>query len=403
VARYLRTLPAVRERCERIFRLAERGVLLHFRYAPERMEAATEIVVATIREQYPGLDIPLHSRWRHFEAGGTDRVSNLEAAWGRCDCHERARRKIDLAVLSVLIDAGAGPAWRYREAAGGREWRRSEGLAVASLEMFASGLFSSLREEPWRVDAAALRALETERLAAGLQAGEGNPIAGLPGRSMLLLRLGAALAANPRIFGQARPGGLFDHLLSQAREGRVPMGVLWEALMDGLAPVWPVGRARLGGAALGDVWPHRALSGESPGASLVPFHKLTQWLAYSLLEPLAEAHLVVTDVGELTGLAEYRNGGLFLDTGVLVPCDPALRETSLPQGSEPVVEWRALTVALLDRLAERVRSALGMTPAELPMGRVLQGGTWLAGRRLASVHRPDGAPPLRVESDGMLF
>ena len=68
-----------------------------------------------------------------------------------------------------------------------------------------------------------------------------------------------------------------------------------------------------------------------------------------------------------------------------------------------MVEWRALTVALIDRLADLVRAKLGLTPEQLPLAKVLQGGTWSAGRTLARQLRPDGGPPLRVISDGTLF
>ena len=68
-----------------------------------------------------------------------------------------------------------------------------------------------------------------------------------------------------------------------------------------------------------------------------------------------------------------------------------------------VVEWRALTVALLDRVAARVRERLGMDVRTLPLASVLQGGTWTAGRRIAAELRAGGGPPLRVASDGTLF
>jgi len=45
---------------------------------------------------------------------------------------------------------------------------------------------------------------------------------------------------------------------------------------------------------------------------LVPIHKLSQWLSYSLVEPLMAAGIEVTDLDGLTGLAEYRNGGLLV-------------------------------------------------------------------------------------------
>jgi hypothetical protein len=68
-----------------------------------------------------------------------------------------------------------------------------------------------------------------------------------------------------------------------------------------------------------------------------------------------------------------------------------------------VVEWRALTVALLDRVAPLVREKLGLTAEDFPLAKVLEGGTWATGRRLARERRPDGSPPLAVISDGTVF
>jgi hypothetical protein len=138
-------------------------------------------------------------------------------------------------------------------------------------------------------------------------------------------------------------------------------------------------------------------------SELVPLHKLSQWLAYSLIEPLQAAGCSVTDVDGLTGLAEYRNGGLLIDTGVLVLRDQAAARIAHPVDATLVVEWRALTVALLDRLAETVRQRLGLDAARLPLGKILQGGTWMAGRQAAAMLRADGAPPLSVLSDGTVF
>jgi hypothetical protein len=135
---------------------------------------------------------------------------------------------------------------------------------------------------------------------------------------------------------------------------------------------------------------------------LVPFHKLSQWLCYSLVEVLEEAGIAVDHLDALTGLAEYRNGGLFIDLGVLAPRDPSL-DAPLTVDHPAVVEWRALTVALLDLLAPMLRERLGRSAAELPLARLLQGGTWDAGRRIARQRRPDGSPPLVVISDGTVF
>jgi hypothetical protein len=135
----------------------------------------------------------------------------------------------------------------------------------------------------------------------------------------------------------------------------------------------------------------------------VPFHKLSQWLAYSLIEPLQDHGLEVVELDALTGLPEYRNGGLFLDAGVLVPLHAAVLAEAHDATCELVVEWRALTVCLLDRLAEAMRAKLGLDARALPLARVLEGGSWAAGRRLARERRPDGRPPIMVISDGTVF
>ena len=173
-------------------------------------------------------------------------------------------------------------------------------------------------------------------------------------------------------------------------------------VLDSLGPIWP-GRLTLAGVNLGDVWWHSQVKGWGVSTGLVPFHKLSQWLTYSLIEPLQDAGLRVVELEALTGLAEYRNGGLFLDLGVLRPRQATLLDRALTPDAEAVVEWRALTVALLDVLAERVRHILGCTAATLLLVKILEGGTWRAGREIAKTRRADGRPPLHIASDGTVF
>ena len=247
--------------------------------------------------------------------------------------------------------------------------------------MFIGGTFSSRPEDPFRVDAEALVALTAEELAAGFQVGPENPLVGLEGRAALLNRLGRAVAEDPETFGRKddpRPGGLFDVLAEGARGGKIPATAILEALLAHLGPIWP-GRIALGGVDLGDTWRHPLIAAPDATQGLVPFHKLSQWLSYSLIEPLEWAGFEVVAMDGLTGLPEYRNGGLFLDAGVLALKDPAEAKLTQAVDSTLVVEWRALTVALLDRIADPIRSQLGFTAAAFPLAKVLEGGTWATG------------------------
>ena len=377
---------AVRERCGIVFAAAERG--------ETRLDEAVRRVLNITRRRYPDLAVPYHSRWRHFSVGGVDRAALVALG---ADPAETARACIDLAIVSVFLDAGAGSRWRFCEAETGQVLSRSEGLAVASLRAMQAGVFSADPEVPWRADAQALSKISAERLANAYQNEAGNELVGIEGRAALLRSVGEVCIASPALFGSpARLGNLFDYW--SVRRENLRADEILRTLLLAFGPIWP-GRIALAGVPLGDCGRHSAI----PSDGLVPFHKLSQWLTYSLIEPLKAAGLRVTELDGLTGLAEYRNGGLFIDCGVIEPRDTTLLRHPLDPLSEPVVEWRALTVALLDRLASRVRDVLGKSPQEFPLACVLEGGTWAAGREIALERRPAGAAPLTVISDGTLF
>jgi hypothetical protein len=388
---HLRSPRAIRERCHALLELGLADRLPHFRVDMARLPGVADFVLDVTREAYPTLDIPVHSRWGHFDVGGVQRNALLDSRLAGLTPAERARAKLDLVITSVLLDAGSGPSWKYVEPGSGGTFARSEGLAVASFHMFLAGAFSSDPARPLQVDAEGLRRLSRDALAEGFQVTAVNPLAGLEGRLELLHGLGRVLP---------RPGALYD-LLGGAGRQVTATEVLGQVL-ESLGPIWP-GRITLDGVNLGDVWPHSALGATDHPDSLVPFHKLSQWLTYSLLEPLEEGGITVTALDALTGLPEYRNGGLLVDTGLLVPREARLLQDVFMPGEEPIVEWRALTVALLDELGKRVRERLGLTSEQLPLAKVLQGGTWSAGRKIAAQKRSGGPPPIRIDSDGTVF
>ncbi|PSB13756.1 DUF1688 domain-containing protein [filamentous cyanobacterium Phorm 46] len=403
---YLRTSAAIRQKCDRLFNLASENKLRYFRVDLSQLDKAANYVIDITRQQYPDFNIPFHSRWRHFEAGNQPRLAELNAALAEFSLIEQAKIKFDLAIVSVLLDAGAGADWQYCEAETGQVYRRSEGLAIATFRMFCQGIFSSNPDFPFSADSRGLSQLKLETLAAGFQVSRDNPLVGLTGRLQLLQRLGNAICQHPLLFGSEnpRPGNLVQYLLdSRVSEVKtVNASEVLSAVLTGFGEIWP-GRYAIAGVNLGDVWRHPALQGENLGDEFVPFHKLSQWLTYSLLEPLQELGLVVAGLDELTGLPEYRNGGLCLDVGLLRVKDAAIFEESYLPGSEVIVEWRSLTVILLDKIAATMREKLHLSATELPLVKILQGGTWAAGRKIAEELRVGGVPPIRIESDGTVF
>ena len=461
--RLLHDPATIRLRCRSVMQAVEGNLSPSFRIDRSALPALADRVAAITRERYPTLAIPPHSRWRHFEAGGVDRKAELDALLAGRDRLELARARFDLTVVSVLLDAGAGAAWRYTEgqaiAAAAKpraaadellamlnqaaapsaapsaeheaapppapaqadprqQYSRSEGLAVASFRGFLAGAFSSRAGEPLRADAGALRHIDAAALRALFQSGPNNPMVGLEGRAGLLSRLGAALSdeagrdAARGVPTEARPALMFDRLTAHGTRTQVSAQEVLAEVLRTLAPIWPKG-AQIMGVPAGDIGAHRwagdsvAGGGHDPTTvGWVPFHKLSQWLSYSLMEPLQWAGVELTGLdgdSALTGLPEYRNGGLFIDGGVIVPRSPSLMERTHRPQDEVSVEWRALTVCLLDEIAVLVRERLGRSAAELPLACILEGGTWAAGRVLAAERRGDGSPPLKIDSDGTVF
>ncbi|MCJ1335813.1 hypothetical protein MMC09_001087 [Bachmanniomyces sp. S44760] len=459
-AAYLRSIHAVRERSKLIYDKAKRNQLAHFDVDMTKFKETARFVVSIIKRDYAPdyRSIPPHGRWQHFEVGGRPRIDQLLSSWpSTVDNMERTRRLIDLFLVSVLLDAGAGARWSYKSKESGRIYRRSEGLAVASLEMFKAGMFSSNSTVPCQVDSIGLKQMSAQQLARGLQASDSNPVAGLEGRAGLMSRLADALN-NREYFGKdGRPGNMLgmikstsiyfasrapttdmrispiDYLLSHPSTLAtsvpiIPLPTLWTVLMTGLAPIWPTSRTNIAGVALGDAWPCSSMpsSPGSPWESIVPFHKLTQWLAYSLMTPMTKllgVHFAASEL--LTGLPEYRNGGLLVDTGLLTLKGhemerglKAFKDNALLRGQpnmevvplfatddDVIVEWRAVTVGYLDDLLVEVNGMLGLEgESGLTLAQMLEAGTWKGGRELAEVSRPNTKePPIMILSDGTVF
>jgi hypothetical protein len=210
-----------------------------------------------------------------------------------------------------------------------------------------------------------------------------------------------------------------DFLLKDGRDKDLNYEALWSILQRLLLPAWPSNRPRINDQPIGDAWPLQVLqdgSGDSgnPTVGIIPFHKLTQWLGYSLTVPFMKVlKLKWVNIEKGTGLPEYRNGGLFVDMGVLKLKPEVLSKgveasgQTLPLFSstgDVIVEWRALTVALLDELHKLVNDNLAPQGVSLSLPQLLEAGSWKSGRELAAKYRPETrSSPILIDGDGTLF
>ncbi|MES2614532.1 MAG: DUF1688 family protein [Bdellovibrionota bacterium] len=391
---YILSPQAVRERCAQIYTLAKEGGT-HFKLHENKISECANYVLDVIYENYPNLEIPFHSRWGHFQVGKKqnpqiDRLKTLNHSLNHLSPLDKAKAKWDLVIPSVLLDAGAGMAWKYFDKQYSETYSKSEGLALASLEMYYAGLFAN---------ASALSSINEECIEKYFQVSAQNPLLAVSGRVTLMQNLAQVLKKCDSIFKTQRVSDIIDDLL-QKNGTTISATQVLRAVLDNLGDIWP-GRLSMDGVNLGDVWEYTPTTNAEN--FLVPFHKLSQWLTYSLLEPLMEANISITDVEKLTGLAEYRNGGLFLDFGVIELKDSNLLNMQHVASSQLIIEWRALTVCLLDSLAKIIQDKLQKPEQEFPLAKILEGGTWWAGRKIAQSKRKDGAPPLQLQSDGTVF
>ncbi|KAI1631031.1 DUF1688 domain-containing protein [Biscogniauxia mediterranea] len=426
--KYLLSLGAIRDRAKIVEDVARSGKLNHFDLHEDRLNEVADVVTSVIKRDY-GPDkfdtIPPHGRWQHFEVGNVPRIANMIQGWkdGGCDDLELTRRLIDLFFVSVLLDAGAGDHWRYVEPETDRIYERSEGIAVASLHMFNSLAFTAAKSGTApRVDGKGLEELTTNALSAGFQVSDNNPMLGVASRAALLRSLGQSLLAHTDVFGvEGRPGNVVDYMMSTTdSSSKLDVLVFWDVLQSLLIPIWPKDRTTVGGMPIGDAWPLGALRNHaaSPTSTesaeyIQPFHKLTQWLTYSLMVPFQRVlGMEWINAESLTALAEYRNGGLFVDYGVLSLKGEALNRGlkasggELPlfdAGDDVVVEWRAMTLVLIDALYKMVLTRMDKG-IRLTLAQCLEAGTWKSGREIAAQRRPETkSSPILINSDGTVF
>ncbi len=403
---YLRSPHAIRRHCEQVYQLVKDGKGRYFSLHEEKLEPLCDYVLSVIRQNYPDLKVPFHSRWRHFRGPHGDCLSDMEKTYLGLSEGSRTQAMMEVVLVSVLLDAGAGASWRYRDPRSNKLLSRSEGLAFASWDLVKEGRLTKGTELA-RVDALGLQNITEESFCEAFQVTTDNPLVGVTARVHILKELGKVVSSKPEIFGsEVNPylGGLFDYLrsLASSSKSELEASTILKTVLETFSTLWPRS-ATWQGDLIGDVGDYEGVRGDFGVHDRIPFHKLSQWLTYSFIEPLEASGLQVTGLDQLTGLPEYRNGGLFIDREVLSLKDSSHQSLWWGVQSPLVVEWRALTVCLLDKLGAMIREKLQEDSKSLPLVCILEGGTWWAGRLAAKERRPDGSPPLKLKIEGSLF
>jgi len=371
----------IRRKARMMLDLAAEGRFAHVGVDLDKLDLAVTMVLETTKENYPEFQIPPYGIWRSFEAGGIDRWQAMASARSFETAEEMLAAAADLAILGISMTTLHPSAWRYEDRMTETVAAQTQASALAAFHMFASGSFSSEMTDPYRADADALVRMDLKELAAGLQWDDRDHTDYLQVMQRHLKRLGESLALRPDLFGEGeatRPGLLAVRLAKES-DGAIDAGLVLDRLLEALAPVWE-GGATAGDIWLGDSFTHSALPGSDVHA-IVPFHLAAQQMVYSLVEPFAWAGFEVAGLEKLTAPADLAHAALFVHSGVLTLHDDS-SGLSPEAIRDRMVEIRAVTIALTDKLAERLASGLGLSLEQVPFTCILEGGTSRAGNRL---------------------
>ncbi|ORX52807.1 DUF1688-domain-containing protein [Hesseltinella vesiculosa] len=418
-------LITLREQCLKIQQLANKNQLRHFDVDSTKFQDMVDL------RDYQGMpdQMPMYGQWYRFGCHG--QIKTLLQSWQGVSPLAQTQRLVDLFVVASALDVESVSrqrSWHYKDPKTSRAIGGSQGIAMATLDLFKAGAFSCDPQDPFRVDGEKLKTPgQPTHFRVSLQPKSASHLPGLEDRLSLLQHIGHVLQSQPCFRGDQgtsfRPGHFIDYLLDHHATIHTKKGPLIP-----LETLWP------GAMQLGELWarpegdiqdcPSLLLDSATSMEAKIPFHKYTQWLIYSISEPM-EKLLGATIEGKdlLTPVPDHWQGGLLLDTGFLT-LKPEETKRGLDQFSknakrlgqvqmevapmfekdDPVViEWRALTVAYMDIIADQVRQALRQTRTSLPLSKFMEAGSYSVGKDLAEISRPlTQVPPIMIRPSAHL-
>jgi hypothetical protein len=453
----LRRTGTVRLRCAAVTQSIADGRSGAFRLAGDAVQRLCDRLFEAAADPSPApAPVTGGDRWVLLRADGIDRLAGWSRTLADRPPASALAARLDLAVLLALLDAESATVFRHDEAPEGADavdrlalpverqanadlfamldrFAPSTGsasapapasdpsplrgeparhrhvgpvaLSIAAWGAFGAGVFSSSRDDPWRVDAGALRQLDAAGLRAALRIDATHPWPAVDARAAALARLGRWLAEAPDGGAGRRLSDLVQLAIAQVG-GDTPGTVV-----DAPALVAPLARLLAPGVAgglgvlglpAGDVaahpWAGAAAGGDAAAAPApdpatggwVPFHRTTQTLVRTLREPLATAGLTLSGLDRLPDASADRHIAALLDAGAL--CPRAAADLARPRRLTDLlaVEARAAAVTLWDRALEQARRQWrGDQPAP-------DADVWV---ELATRPRRDGRPAFEVASD----
>jgi uncharacterized protein DUF1688 len=392
----------IRRKAHDVLERAVDGDLSHVGVDLSKMDNVLLAVLEVTKENYPDFQIPPHGVWRDFEAGGFDRWGALASARGFESAEEMLVAAADLAIVAAYMKTRHPDGWVFEDLMTGTEATGTQASALAAFHMFAAGSFSSDMSDPYRVDAGSLIRMDIGELADALQWDPQNDAGLLEDMQRHLKRLGEALALRPDLFSEGdvtRPGLLATRLAKQSSSA-VDAAIALDRFLEALAPVWD-GGAVSGEIALGDCFAHSQFP-EVDLEQLIPFHLAAQEIVYSLVEPFAWAGWAVSGLENLSAPADQAHVALFSQAGVLSARQPDEKLT----GSEALnrmIELRATSMALTDKLADMLCAKLQVTSDQLPLSCVLEGGTSRAGARILQQNEGEAKKLGQILDPGSVF
>ena len=340
----LRLPAAVRDRCWMLLAGVELGKSPLYELNGPGLTAVTVAVADLVRRKHANLVPPLDTCWLTLRRQAPDDLEKLADALQAADAVERARSGFDLALLDTTVSPSGG-----------------SGSVTELMRAYAEGSFSADPDKPLRLDPKGLNQW--------LDSAPGW-IDEVPCAVTRLKRLAGCLNGDEGT-GEALPfRGLLNRLIARANNGTLSALQLLDSVHP-LALCLHSEGAKLGGTSLGDVWRHPAIRTGDKTRELLPFHAFAQRLSLSFVEPLAEAGITVTELGQLTAPATHQICSDFLTLGVIRCRHTAIGRLAHPTSSDIVVELRALSVALADRLADHLCAELRITTTDLPVVRIL--------------------------------